>query len=325
MEIQETTVPQSTETTAVAPEPIAQEATQSAEASNQPSVSGTEPQVPQAPEWKPSFKYKAYDKEYDIDEPYRKFIKDKESEEMIAKLFSKSHGFENLKEMHTKVRQELASIKPEYEKLNGALDELNYMYSKGDYAGFFERLKIPENVIVQRAMEILKLQDLPEDQKRAYNESRELQRRSYGLEKINLDLSEKLQNLEVQTRTIQLEKVLSQPDIAQTAQAFDQIYGQRAFWNEVVNAGVAHHAMTGEDLPPHEAVKKVVDKFAPFLKMQTQGSTTNPATGQPQPLTKPKEVPVIPNTGAAGAISPTKRNIRSVDDLRKLREERMGS
>lgn len=276
------------------------------------------PQAPIAPQWQPSFKYKAWGKEYDIDEAYRKLIKDKESEEMISKLLSRGHGLEEFQTRHQSLKSELDELRPQIEQYNQVVDELNHYAKTGDWQSFFERLNVPDDAVIKTALHKLKMQDLPEDQRKAYNQHRESSRKAFEYERQNHAMAERLKALEVQTRTSEVRSAMSSPDVAPIVQAFDQIYGQGAFLEEVKRAGKAHYFETGEDLSGDAVVEAMAQKYSPLLSKHI----TNPANPGSQSLTKPKEVPVIPASGGNASQAPVQRVPRSIADLRKMRENR---
>lgn len=283
---------------------------------------------PGAPQWQPNFKFRSYDKEFEIEEMYRGLIKDAESEKKVKALFEKAHGMDFMKPKYQKVREEHETLKSrvdkEYLPLARSIDEVSALYAKGAHTGeleaFFQKLQIPDEVLYKYVARRLDYTALTPEQKAAYDRSVQAQSQTYTLEQQNQMMQEQMATMQVQARTMELSTVLAKPDVRELIEAVDSRLGAGAFQNEVIREGQLAWSSLKKDLTAEEAVTAVVNRIRPIIQAgQSQTTTTaapgtpaqgiqNPATGRP---------PVIPSVKGQGT-SPVKKVPKSIDDLRKL-------
>jgi hypothetical protein len=263
--------------------------------------------------YQPNFKFKVLDQEQEFDELLRPLIKSKDVEEKIRELYSKGFGIEHIKGERQKFREELETLKPQYESLNKGLDQLSNMLGKKDYLGFFNALKIPEEDILQYALSRVQYKEMPPEQRQQLDAQYQEKQRLEYLEQTNQQLLEMYQNQAVHQRTSELDGYLGKPDIQATASAFDARVGQPgAFRDEVIRRGQYHASISGQDIPVEQAVREVMALIGNATPApQMQAAAVNPATVAAQ-----QNKPVIPNIKGRGT-SPAKKAISSISDLRK--------
>lgn len=265
----------------------------------------------------PNYKFKAMGTEQEFDELLRPLIKDKATEEKIRELYAKSYGIDSIKTDRQKYKEELDSLRPQYTSLNKGLDQLSGMLQKGDYHGFFNALKIPEQDVLQYALSRVQYKELPPEQQqqvdRQYQESQKL---AY-LEQTNQQILEMYQNQAVSQRTNDLDGFLGKPDVSSLASSFDARVGQPgAFRDEVIKRGQYYASLPNPvDIPVEQAVREVMTLIgqaqpaAPQVPQATAAIQNQVAAQQAKP--------VIPNIKGRGT-SPTKKAVGSMKDLRRL-------
>lgn len=261
--------------------------------------------------YNPNFKFKVLDKELEFDELLRPLITNKEIEDKVRELYSKGHGIDHIKEQRQALQEKLGKLEPQYTSLNKGLDMLNSMVQKGDYFGFFNALKIPEEDILKYALSRVKYKELPPEQRAEQDRAYQEQQRLGYLENSNQQLLEMYQNQAVSQRSNELDSYLSRADIGQVVQAFDARVGQPgAFRDEVIKRGQYYASVGGgKDISVEQAVNEVMHLLGGAAQ---KAPSVNPATVAAQ-----QAKPVIPNIKGRGT-SPTKQAIRSVKDLKKF-------
>lgn len=282
-------------------EPVAAEAPQ-AEATAQATSA-------EAPAYTPSYKYKAFQKDYDVPEEYRGYIKTKEDEERITKALSALSGVDVYKNRFNEVDTK-------YRNLEKTVNTFNQYLNDGDLDTFFSALKIPEKMIYDYVHKKLSYEDLPPEQKRIYDEQQEFKRRSQTLGQQNQEYMSRMEKLETQIKQQELNSALSHPEVQSIQKTYDTNHGPNAFWNKVVSLGAFYEKVHGVDKSASELIQELTGELKPWLNQAQQ----SPQSLQPQVPQAPQKKPVIPKVGS-GSGAPASRAIKSVEDLKRMQKE----
>lgn len=265
----------------------------------------------------PNFKFKSYDKEEEIPERFRALIKDAQSEEEVRKVFEKAYGFDGLKALSTKEKEELSGRAKGYEQqLHQTVENIKkiHAYSQSDLDTFFQVYKIPQEKLFQYVAAKLKESELPpEDLQRLERGRQATIEADYYKDQAE---KERQRNNELfkQQHDFHLSQTLSSPDISQFIAGFDSKMGNGAFLQQVNEYGdYVFRTQNGRYVPPMEAVNAVMHRYKAFY--QPTIPTQQGAQGQGQANDAPP--PVIPNIGSGRSVSPTKPKIKSLDQLKK--------
>lgn len=287
-------------------------------------------------------KYTAVSKEYELPKWAQAAIKDPETEKEIKDVFEKAMGLEHVKARSQEREGQFQELKTNFEGMYSGVQDLRDIYAEATKEGgnillmedFFKRLKIPNSVVAQYIHQRLQYEELDPQQRQAYDQHLNTQRRAKTLEQQNQGFQNSA--VEAQSRAIglELQSVLARPDIAPLVQNFENMPGrnQGAFWEAVKEEADYHwyKSQGKEVLPPEEAVKKVISRYglsaspqAP--QTQTLQNSLPPQSQAQQPsvqVSPHRDVPTIPTIAAKASASPMKTKPRSIDDLRKLQKER---
>lgn len=296
-------------------ETTTQETTEQVEApqqedANTPQIETQEAAAQETPEWQPNYKYKYRGEEKEIDDPYfRSVIKDPDSEKKFRDLYERAEATSFYKQDFYDIRKKYEDIAPKYQELDSQLKKIATVYEKGDMDLFFKGLGVDEKKVFEWVAKKLQYEQLPEDQKRLYDENRDARVRSLGMEEELAYHREQAAKEAVNARSFQLERELGKADVQSIASEYDAIYGNGSFEKEVVRAGQFEWLTNKRDISAVEAVQMVVGKVKPIVeRLQSAGTPANPS------MPKPK---VITNL-AASSNMPAKRRITSIEDLKKL-------
>jgi hypothetical protein len=280
------------------------------------------------PVYVPNFKYKVLDKEHEIPEAFRGIIKDPDTEKMVKELHEKATGLDIVKPKLKEVRQERDQLASENYAIKREVQELRTMYQKDDLDGFFGKLKIPEEKILQwLAGKIRMKQQLagmsPEQRamfERTQSDSQRAQELEARLQAMQAEANESRST----AMDLQLQTALSKPEVKTFAEAFDARKGAGSFMNEVIDYGEWKSMQSGKDISPEQAIQEVMARYGTFLTpaqqaAAPQGQPAAPVEAAPaaQPAPQRQAPPVIPAvTGRSN--TPVKNKPKSIEDLKKL-------
>lgn len=288
--------------------------------------------VAAAPAYTPNYKFKFTDSakdethEREFDEFLRGVIKDADSEKKVRELYEKAYGLDYVKPKLAQTREQYKAVQQEYQELQEGIRELSGFVQRGDLDSFFSALKLPQEKIFQFVLDKLNYQGLSPDQKRAYDESRDLQSRAYLQEKRLAEMESALQQQAVQARTLELESALGNSEVRSIAEQYDARVGKPgAFREEVIRRGQMAFYTTGTDIPVGQAIQETLNTVGRLVtpgmtqQGQFQGQHSAGLTGAQQ-----GNPPVIPNMGGGKNVSAVAKQVRSLSDVESIYQEKFG-
>lgn len=275
--------------------------------------------------YKPNYKVKAYDNEYEIPEKFRAYI-NKENEKDFRETFERTFALDEMKNKYHKTRDTYQTIQKEYSTLQSNINQLSKYVENGDFDSFFKGIEIPEEALQKWMLQKLQMKDLPPEQQQVYNNQQELRQKAYQLEMENqrllaehTELKSSQEQQLISQRYSELDQTISKPEVEAVAKNFDSRLGQPgAFKQEVINRAAFVYQTTGKDLSVDEAVKEVLK----IVAWNTNGASSDAVVTQQGQQQAPK--PTLPNV-AGKATSPAAQKVKSIDDLKKLRNQTIKS
>lgn len=297
--------------------------------------------------YKPNFKFKAgvfnkeskslEQKDFDIDPKFHAIMKDPESEKLVRELHEKAYGLQSVKERFDLVRQESQELAQENRQIRGSIENVKSIYQSAVKSGnwhkldgFFEKLAIPKEHILQYALAKVQLQEAPEEQRQAMLARIESDRKADELAQQQRELAEQNVTQANQLKEMGLTHTLTRVDVAPLVQEYDNRVGKPgAFAAAVRREGELAWYTEKVDLTPEQAVKRVIDHYG--LANGTHGlPAAKPAPGAPAvtaapdgkkaPVVKTRTTKTIPNLQGR-STSPLAGKAKSVEDLIKYRKE----
>lgn len=274
--------------------------------------------TPEVPKYVPNHKFKVLDKEYEFEDWLKGAIKTPEDEKKAREFHEKAYGLDSVKQDRQTLKTENTELKSQASQFNTAVNTVNGYIAQKDYDSLFEALNVPKVEVLKYALELVKREQNPE-QANAFEAQRQANLRAQRAEYENGQLQESHRALTVERREFELSRVLSRPDIATVAQAYEAGTGTPgAFKGYVIQIGQAYAAQ-GQDIPAEQAVLEAVKHLRavnPAL-----GVTATAAVEQTNPqVVQPQSKPVIPNIQGRGT-SPVKSTFKSLDELKKRGKE----
>jgi len=278
---------------------------------------GADGEVAAAPAYQPNFKYKAALEERELDEFWRPLVKDADSEKKVKELFTKVDAFDFVKTRKEHVEEQYEALAGDYDHLSSTVKNVEDSLNKGDLTSVFRQLNVTKEQIFKWTQDQINRMEMPPEERQRIEQYEQAQLHNQTLEQKFSTLESKYQNQAVQARTMQLDMVLSRPDVSQFSQAWDANGGQGSFRNFVVEEAKKVFYETQMDLSPEQAVNQVMQRFGKFLNM---GDSMTQAPQALNSMQVQQQKPVIPNiTGKAA--SPIKKVPKTLDDLKKLAKQ----
>lgn len=272
------------------------------------------------PAYTPNHKFKVLDKELEFEDWAKTAIKDAETEKRVRELHEKAHGLDSVKQDRQTLKTELSEAKERIAGTDRAIETIGQYARAKDWDSFFEALKIPKNEILQYAIQVAQREQLPPEQRQAWEEQRKAQKDAEYYKGQSQTLQQQTQSLQVQQLDFQLQQVMSTPDVTPVIEAYNAgMANPGAFKDFVVRIGQAH-AAGGNVLSAEQAVAEAVKHLR----------AANPQIGQPivqtpvaSNVVQPSGKQTLPNIQGRGT-SPVKAAVKSLADLKQRARELNG-
>lgn len=281
-----------------------------------------------APAYKAREKFKVMDQEHDVPAWLKPMMKDAESEKQVIELLEKAQGLESVKTERANVRKERDNFKQELTHVQGSIKNVRTAYQRGDIDHFLSLLQIPQERMLQWALDKVNYSQLPPEQKQVFDERTTAQRQAWELEQKTLAQEQSFNEHVSTTKRMLLDSGLERPEVKAFADAYNAKLGKAdAFKEEVIAMGELAWAQSNgkEDLTPDQAIERVLGKWKNFIEIKPAGAAVTQTEapqvvpeGQPNVI-MPKAT-VIPNVQGRTS-SPMKSKPRSIADLKKLSEQ----
>jgi len=303
-------------------------------------VEGAAPEavVGEAPkDYVPDFHYRFKDEKREMDDFWKGFIKDPESEKKIRDTLQRADAVEMYKSKTQEITQQIESYKQleqEYTPVIERLEEIKMMYAEGrdqealQALGFTtERVleSMDDQAIYNEARRRLQFKNLPEEQKQVYHEKKkiyaesvekerryqtELQQREAGYSQVFSQLVEMTKS--------QMNQELARPEVKSLSDKFDAQNGAGAFAEFVRKQGENLVNEQGRYLTPSEVVTHVMKTFGAFVTPAASAGVGSAAQQTQQNIiTKKASIPSVGSTSG----SPAKQGISSMADIKRIRAQ----
>jgi hypothetical protein len=281
------------------------------------------PAVPVPPAFTPNFKFKAANKEHEIPEFLRGVIKDEQSQKFIHQLFEKAYGIETVKGRLEAVRQEHQQLNQAYGTVMQTVQLGREAYQRGDLDTVFQTFRIPEEKVLQWAIKKVQLSQMPPEQRHVHEARDQAERRAWELERMQRDQGQEQLQQQSQQLVEMLDIVLERPEYSSLAQEFEARKGPGAFRSLAIQMGEFEYHQSGKVLSPMEAAQRAADMLGGVQRQQPQQAAAPAPAQQATPATQQKIV--LPNVGAGKPAAPAKAPPKSLDDIRKIYDQKMAA
>jgi len=274
-------------------------------------------------EYTPNLKFKAMGKEMEFDEELRPFITNEQVEKKFRELHEKAYGLDHVKTDRQALREELDGVKKEHTELKGSVEFLGKYLEQGDLESFCRELNISETDILKFAATLLQRREMPPEQRQVHEGYSNLKREVDALKIQNSRLSQGQSEGLVAARMMEMDNVISDPNVSAVAKAFDERVGKPgAFREEVILRGRYHWQTYQKDIPAKQAVDEVLNLIGGTVAAPPpQQVAETPAPQQQASNVKVvHQKPAIPNIQGKGT-SPAKKVFKTLEDIEEHRDK----
>lgn len=268
----------------------------------------------------PNFKFKVKDKELDFDDFVKPVVKTKDVEQKIKDLYEKAHGLDEVKTSRDSFKAQADEWKGKYATVETSLQTLGGYVKKDDFRSFFQALNIPKEKIIKYAIEELKYQEMPADQRAILDAQREKEQALEQTSFQNQTLQQQMAQMIQKQTEFELTQELAKPEIAQTIAAYDaRLAKPGAFKAEVIRRGQYYEAVHKTSPPASQLVAEILALVGAQAPAQQGTETTSQGTSSQ--TVQQSQKPVISSFQGSGAKSPARKVPQSIEDLRKMRQQ----
>ena len=275
-----------------------------------------------AAQYTPNYKFRAADKDHEIPEHFRGLMKDAKAEKEIKELFEKAYGLDVVKTRQEQTRQQRDEAVTRVRSFENGVKDLRETYQRGDFDGFFQKMQIPQEKILQWVLSKVEYSKLPPEQQAILDQKKQAENQAFELQRSNQSYQDQMLEQARNTKSQLLEFSLTRPEVKSAADAFESRTGKPGSFREAVRLhgeAMWYRSQGKIDLTPEQAIKEVMELYgisAPSAAAPQQENGTGQGGGPTAPgAQKPK---VIPNMQGKSSASPVKGPVRSLDDIRKI-------
>lgn len=291
--------------------------------SSAPEAASTDAAAPtEAPAYTPNYTFKVMDQEMQFDPFLHGVIKDQETEKRIREIYEKAHGLDYVKPKYESLKNDYTGLNKKWGEVEGSLKQLGTYLENKDLGSFLGSFNLTDEDIFKYALERLEYFNLPPEKRQAMDAQMSRNQQFAQMQLENERLKQQQEQAVIGGMAQQLNATLNAPHVTTIAANFDAQAGQQgAFRNAVIAHAQTQSHLAGRDLGVQEAVESFIKTFGlaamasqPSV-VPTAGVETSQAGQRPQTLPKVN----------GGQSTPVKKQVKSLNDLRKLQETAFSS
>lgn len=254
-------------------------------------------------------------------------IKDADTEKKVREFHEKAYGLESVKADRERISQEHTQLKQvvqQYQPVVENVQQLNHFLESGNLPAVFKLLGLQNQDVFKWAYNYANMS--PEARQQMEIASKNTMD-AFGAQRQSTIAEQQALQQAAEFKSKELGMILRyDTQVSDAAAEFDQHHGQGAFLEQVRRTG-DYYWRNGQDIPVEQAVKEVIRLMGRATPAQLQANMQGHIPGQGSVSTQqvappqaPAPKPVIPNIQGNGT-SPVKRVYRSMDDIKRRRQE----
>jgi hypothetical protein len=228
--------------------------------------------------WKPDYTYKVKDEVLEFDEALREAVGNKEVEDHLRDLYTKSAGLDGYKTKNSELETQVNEMTPQLTQLVDGYKNIKYLRETKDFDRLISVLGWGEEDLLDYAEKLLERQELPAEQQTALTTNRALE------DKVNL-MESQLSNYDTQSRdevvakeTAELDGILSSDAYSAGVAVLKEV--GLDFKQEVIKLGKQEYQQSNGEIYPDMAdvISRVYESRRPIierLSVQTNELPTN--------------------------------------------------
>jgi len=265
-------------------------------------------------EYTPDFTYKVKDETFEFDDAVREAIKSKEVEDKFRDLYTRAAGLDDYKSKYSDIESKYNEQAPQLERLIGGYKTLMSYRDEGDMDRLMSTLGVSEDALMDYVGQLLEREELPEEQRAALKQNREMEDKIYHLEQQVQQFQTNETTSRHQAERNELSQILQSNDYSEGVQLLNEVGVD--FEKDVIRAGEAIVANEQRYPSVAEAVQAAYALRKPLLeRLSGQTQTINNEPGQVATERIVERQPTLPKVKGANS-----NKIDEVMSFEKLKE-----
>lgn len=268
-------------------------------------------------QYEPNFGYSIRSQDHEFDEWIKPVITDKETEEKVRELYTRSQGLDHVKGHLSEAEKKVADLESEASRYREDLEfskqglEGLKQLAKTDFPTFAHTVGLDDQTILSYANNRLDYKEKPEYERQQIDQ--DLSRRAQSYESnFELDrLRRSNEKLMLDRHNQSLNQAMAQPEISKFKDQFDKRMGDGAFMRAVSDFGSSEFQATKRYVQPETACQHVYAKWKPMFEDKLEEINKQES--------KSSKAPTNLGSGRAGTV--VKKRIKRISDLHKLGNE----
>lgn len=287
----------------------------------EPEIAATEKEKePAVAEFTPDFSYKFKGETREIPEYLRPLIKDEDTQKQIRNMVERAEAVELHKGKTSELESQLQEIVPMANTLKEFQEAYQTAQSPAEHHELLNTVGYSDEMIKDVAREILKREQLPEDQRHLMQENKRVALEKRQLMNQNEQIAAQYNQALTRITQTEIGLELGKAEYNPLISAYEKTQGEGSFEKLFLERGSYYTDLNGGTLvPPTEVMSRIAKEFAPFLTAAPVGEL---AGKQPAQVVTTKQK-TMPNIGS-GNGSPAKSAINSLEDLAARRKQLLG-
>lgn len=263
----------------------------------------------EAPAYEPVLSYKFKDEERSFDKRLLPAIKDKETEEYVRELYTKSAGLDAYKEKYAKIEEEANSYYNQAAQLTNGFKALQEFRDSKNFDKLQQALGLSDDQVVEWALKRAEFESLPEDEKQQLRQQKEQETKLEQYQRQVQEYEEQQHEMQVTNDVNQLKALVNSESIRPVAEAMAQ--RGHNFIEQVLAMGQYEYKRTGVEPSIESVVQSIANKHSYLIEQARQETEAIPQQQQTQ---RKKALPSVSGTGQTRASKP---KFTSLEALKK--------
>lgn len=287
-------------------------------------------------EYKPDYGYRFKDEKREMDDFWKAFVKDPESEKKIRDTLQRADAVDMYKSKVSEVVQEVErykTLEQQYTPVIEQLESIKELYAEGRDKEALTALGFTPSRVLEamddqdvynEARKRLHFKNLPEEQKQVYHEKKKIYAESMDKERrYQAELQQReagysqMFNQLVDLTKAQMSQEFMRPEVKVLSDKYDSVNGEGAFAEYVRKQGEILVNDTGRYVTPSEVMAHVTKTFGAFVGPSAPASAERAPQATTNIVTKKAAIPSVSSTSA----SPAKQGISSLADIKRIRAQ----
>ena len=238
-----------------------------------------------APEYEPNFNYNVKDEEREFDERLRGSVTSKESEDYLRDLYTRADGMESMKAKMEERNSYTSELEGTAASMTQGFKTLQGFRDAGDMRGLSKALGLKRDAILDYAEQLLDEDALPEEQKAAIVQNRDLLDKIAGLENKVSKFESDTANSTVDSEIKEMQSMIASEAYSPVANVMKE--KGIDITTEIIREGTFEYHRSGVEPSIESVIQKVANKYN-FLVPITEEETIEPLQKKVLPNVKPE-------------------------------------